>query len=114
MALRIGGPPMAPMAPTAPDAPVPDQIQAGQPAVEPDADDMTDAPTGAMVSPEVARYTGPEARCQSCAHFMSPGSCEVVTGPIDPQGICCIYTPDHEDESTPDSEAPESAPSPQE
>ena len=49
---------------------------------------------GGTVSPESARYFGPEGRCMNCIHFMEPGSCEIVAGQIDPQGICSLFTQD--------------------
>jgi hypothetical protein len=91
MALRIGSakPPteempemMAEMPPT-------------EPEVMPEAlDEMADASTGGMVDPMAARYLGPESRCMGCIHFMEPNACEIVAGPIDPQGICMLFSAD--------------------
>ena len=41
-----------------------------------------------------ARYFGPEAMCQGCIHFLEPDACDVVAGPIDPEGICSLFTAD--------------------
>lgn len=32
-------------------------------------------------------------RCALCAHFVQPGSCQIVAGPISPQGYCRLFTP---------------------
>ena len=106
MALRIGGPNDS--------APMPSQMEAASyPAVM----NGLDAPTGGgMVDPAVARYLGPEAVCATCVHFMEPGSCEVVSGEIDPQGRCCLHTMDMEanDMEMPIEEAPTEEPMPEE
>ena len=54
---------------------------------------------GGNVDPAVARYLGPESRCQGCVHFSEPGSCEIVAGAIDPQGVCSLFTPDEDAQS---------------
>ncbi len=46
------------------------------------------------VSPESARYFGPEGRCANCVHFMEPGSCEIVAGEIAADGICSLFSQD--------------------
>jgi hypothetical protein len=30
-------------------------------------------------------------RCQLCAHFTPPGACQLVQGPISPQGYCRLF-----------------------
>lgn len=68
--------------------------------------DMSQAPDMAMgggqVDPEVARYLEPNYRCNNCVHFMEPGSCEIVAGPIDPEAVCSLYSPDTELMEAPD------------
>jgi hypothetical protein len=32
-------------------------------------------------------------RCGICAHFVPPGMCRIVQGPISPQGYCTLFTP---------------------
>lgn len=47
-----------------------------------------------MVRPDTAGYLGPEQgpfECQNCVHWEAPGSCAVVSGPIDPKGVCCLF-----------------------
>lgn len=56
-----------------------------------DNDDM-------KVSVDEARYFGPDQRCQGCLHFLanpdgSLGTCEIVSGDIDPQGVCILFRP---------------------
>ena len=67
--------------------------------LDPIMDDET-SPEGSMgggqVDPEVARYMEPNYRCNNCVHFMEPGSCEIVAGPIDPEAVCSLHTPDAE------------------
>jgi hypothetical protein len=31
-------------------------------------------------------------RCGICAHFVPPGTCRIVQGPISPQGYCTLFT----------------------
>ena len=91
MALRISDPNPPPRMPT--------QMEAtADPAVIP-MNEMMQPPSGGLVSPETARYFGPEAVCENCIHFVEPGSCEVVAGPIDPGGRCCNYEADTDTET---------------
>jgi hypothetical protein len=30
-------------------------------------------------------------RCSLCAHFVAPSSCQIVQGPISPQGYCRLF-----------------------
>lgn len=103
MALRIGQgqassfPAMMAEEPQAPpveapiEAPTPqDELASVEEAMEPRMG-------MAKVSPEAARYFGPEYRCGSCVHFMEGmqgGECEIVAGPIDPEGVCGLFEPD--------------------
>ena len=96
MALRIG--PSAP-----PEALIEDAIE--EPAEEtmlPMASSM-DMQMSGQVDPMVARYLGPESRCAGCIHFMGGnegmGTCEIVAGPIAPDGVCSLYTPDTEQDA---------------
>ena len=107
MALRIGNPNASPPPPAPPE-----QDEA---ASLPTAMQSLEAPTGAgMVDPAVARYLGPEMRCQNCVHFMEPGSCEVVSGAIDSQGVCSLHTADMEAEMPMEEEVPAEEPMPEE
>ncbi len=80
--------------------------------VEPIGDDAAqgeDMTSEGRVSPDVARYFGPEAICSGCVHFIEPGSCEIVAGPIDPGGRCSLWTSDDAEEKaeSPDEESSE-------
>lgn len=70
--------------------------------IQPTPDQMQ---MGCQVSPESAKYMPPDMRCQSCIHFMEPGSCEVVSGPIDPAGVCLLFVADQPDEGEQDLDA---------
>jgi len=52
--------------------------------------------SGDKVDPGIARYMtsdmGPFI-CANCDHFTGAGDCEVVSGPIDPEGVCILFTP---------------------
>ena len=100
MALRIkGNDPIQP--PAEPDEPeVIDNPE--EEVAEPEAAALPQmAPSGAgLVAPDVARYLGPESVCATCIHFMEPGTCEIVAGPVDPQGRCSLYTPDAQEDPT--------------
>lgn len=89
MALRIGGPVEEPIEETAtPELELP--AEEAMPMIP-------EMGGGGMVTPEAARYFGPESRCEGCVHFMAGelgGSCEIVSGPIDPMGVCSLFTPD--------------------
>ena len=98
MALRIGNP--TPTPPT-----MSQQEAIAEPAVMP-MDEMMQPSSGGLVSPEIARYLGPEAVCATCIHFIDPGSCEIVSGEIDPQGRCCLH---EADDSGIDTETEEAA-----
>ena len=62
---------------------------------------------GGLVDPSVARYFGPDAMCGGCIHFTAAeggGACEIVAGPIDPEGICSLYTADEVADEAPTDE----------
>jgi hypothetical protein len=33
-----------------------------------------------------------EKRCELCIHFLKPGGCKLVTGPISPKGWCRLFS----------------------
>jgi hypothetical protein len=43
--------------------------------------------------PSVAYQDQPDGsrRCALCAHFVEPGSCQIVEGSISPQGYCRLF-----------------------
>lgn len=56
----------------------------------------TAAPAAAQIKvskPSVAYQDQPDGnrRCALCAHFVAPGSCRIVAGPISPQGWCRLF-----------------------
>lgn len=99
---------------------MPQEEAISEPAVMPEEmdapiEELPAEPTG-LVSPEAARYFGPESRCASCIHFMEGmegGACEIVSGPIDPAGVCVLFTADAPEEmmldEMPEAMAPEMA-----
>ena len=79
---------------------------------EPDADDIQPTSKGKYdidkVDPTIAGYLGPEDgpfQCARCIHFDGQGSCNVVAGPIDPEGCCNLFQRGDEDVQNEDSEA---------
>jgi hypothetical protein len=49
--------------------------------------------------------------CSNCQHWEEPNSCGIVQGEIDPEGVCCVYTPPEPEEQggelgVPEEEAP--------
>jgi hypothetical protein len=99
MAFKIGGQKAVPE-----EEPMVEEMPAE--SMEPEA--MMPEASGGLVAPEAARYFGPESRCEGCVHFLMAemGSCEIVSGPIDPQGVCSLFTPDQmlEEAPLPDGE----------
>lgn len=66
------------------------------------------------VKPEIAVYMpshmGPFI-CSNCHYFEEDGSCTLVDGPIDPEGVCHLFTPNEgggKDEAKPKSETEDS------
>lgn len=99
MPIRIG---------TTPTPSMPEQIEAvTQPTL---LTNLNPAPATDLVSPETARYLGPEAVCATCVHFIDPSSCEVVSGDIDPQGRCCLYEADADTDTDEAADALEAMP----
>ena len=46
------------------------------------------------VTPAMASYqTSPkgDAKCETCSHFQAPSSCDLVDGPISPNGWCSLF-----------------------
>ncbi len=74
------------------ELPVEEPLEA--PAEMPEEPMMLPMAGGGQVAQDVARYLGPDAVCQNCIHFLEPNTCEIVAGPIDPQGRCSLFTPD--------------------
>ena len=105
--LQIYGNIFNPLEPTqqvgpAPTDPMPDEAMSEELPLEEEMPLEEPMQMGGMVSPESARYFGPEGRCMNCIHFSEPGSCEIVSGQIDPEGICSLFTQDSMDEPMPD------------
>lgn len=129
--LRIGPPPPPNVSPTGPPpgpsgpgagGPPPELLAAikamqaqgmGASQEDPSDDDTADPSTtpptknpkfdAEKVSPDVARYLDPDAKCGSCAFFGDDGtSCNIVSGPIDPGGTCSLFTPLGKSKSKPD------------
>lgn len=71
-------------------------MSAGAPASAsgpgPDGDAL---PDGDKVDQAIVVYMtsdqGPFA-CQNCKYFDQPSACDIVQGPIDPQGCCDLFT----------------------
>jgi hypothetical protein len=86
----------------------------GQPPVEdapveapvddmpPDDLPINDEPMGEDIhklNPAVVVYKGPESgpfSCSNCLHFLDEGACAIVSGPIDPEGLCNVFESAHE------------------
>lgn len=100
--LRVKGPSGPPPPPEAmpPEAMPPEQ--APPEAMPPE---MPQQPmTFKKVDPSIAVYRQPDDgpfKCANCDHYEEEGSCTIVDGPIDPEGICSIFTPMSQDESGP-------------
>lgn len=92
--LRIFGQINNPLEPSVLEGPAPTEVAPEVPVEEelPLEPEMADLPE-ATVSPESARYFGPEGRCKNCVHFMTPASCEIVQGEISPEGVCSLFSP---------------------
>jgi hypothetical protein len=104
--LRVGpsAPPNIPDPNSPPPDPTggsPDPTLAGAPPpdVVDDPTTMGDNPgeggSDSQVDPGIAGYMGPEEgpfECQHCKFFVDPGSCKLVSGPIDPEGCCNLFT----------------------
>jgi hypothetical protein len=52
------------------------------------------AAQGGKIAPALARYQETpkgKAQCATCASFLAPEACKVVTGTISPTGWCMLY-----------------------
>ena len=114
MALRIGQPSAASfpaVLPTDEEGMVPPEA----PEMMADGPMMMGPQQDGRVSQESARYFGPEYRCAGCVHYLEgpdgAGECEIVAGPIDPEGVCSLFDPDVDalgaEEPMMEAEAPE-------
>lgn len=101
--LPMAGPPTGgPQAPPPglPPGPPP-PMGGGAPPPLPDAPpDLAGGPDGSsgkgQVHPEIAGYMGPDLGpfvCGRCVHFDGQSSCEIVSGQIDPAGLCNLFEP---------------------
>lgn len=58
---------------------------------------IEDHPSGGeKISKDEVNYRAAEDqrfRCGTCEHFSSPGQCELVSGNINPEAICSLYSP---------------------
>ena len=100
MALRIAGP-KKPM-PMEEEMPMeqPEAMMEEMPEEMPE--EMTaEAPTeemgegGGAVPQEIVHYMGPERMeisCSNCDYFSGQGTCVIVAGQIDPEGICNLHS----------------------
>lgn len=83
-----------------------DDLGAGGPPLSPDPAGLPMAPPmGGMgeprhplekLNPITAGYLGGEQGpfiCGRCVHFDGAGSCDIVNGPIDPNGVCHVWEP---------------------
>lgn len=112
MALRIAGLPTAPEQRLIPPdvAPEPPMDDTGSDTA-PD-DTTSESPTGGgTLDPAVAGYKDPEAgpfQCSNCKHFSfsGPNTCEYVSGYIDDNAICNLFTTLDNTQSTQDSTEP--------
>ena len=95
MALRIAGPSQQ----TIVTQPLPVDMEVDAPDIEPEqaieeaaSEPVTDT---SKVSPQIARYMSADQGpfiCANCTHFQDDMLCQVVSGPIDPEGVCILFT----------------------
>lgn len=95
--LRISNGAPADAVPAIPDVPETPQDQQDTPQPgETGGDTNAKKFSADKVDPSVARYMtsddGPFI-CANCEHFTAEGDCQVVSGPIDPEGVCILFTP---------------------
>lgn len=90
--IRVKMPGGAPMPEAVDVAPIEEVLPPEVPEVP--AEEPIESIPGGSVDPAVARYLGPESRCGGCIHFLEPDACEIVAGPIAPDGVCSLFTPD--------------------
>lgn len=92
--IRMKGAP--PQAQTPPDTIPVDQSQETPDEVvdEPKPDDSNQG-GGGQADQSTVGYKGPEQgpfKCSNCVFYSDPGTCSVVSGDIDPDGVCNIFT----------------------
>jgi hypothetical protein len=74
---------------------------------------MEDEPSASelgKVEPTMAFYRTPDMgpfMCGNCTHFREGGSCVIVAGPIEPEGMCNLFTPGESDVEEPAEEMEE-------
>lgn len=100
--LRIGGPQGPPQQGPPPGAPPPEMPpQELPPETPPEAGGKFDAE---KVDPVIVHYMTSDMgpfECGRCDHFDGQGGCGIVAGPIDPKGVCNVFT------SVPSQEGPD-------
>ena len=50
--------------------------------------------SGGKIDPQVAHYMGPDQgpfACSNCSYFTQPTTCEVLSAPVDPGGVCNLF-----------------------
>lgn len=71
----------------------------------PPEDDMSEMPMDDMgesihkIDKSIAVYMPPEYgpfTCSNCLHFLDGGQCAIVSGPVEPEGVCRVFEPAHE------------------
>lgn len=104
--LKVG----LPNKPQLPAEPPPEEL----PLEEPTQDlPITPSPKydAEKVDPQISGYMGPESgpfMCGRCTFFDGANSCAIVSGPIDANGVCNLFTPQ---DANPEAEAIPEAPS---
>lgn len=94
MALRVMGPQIPEELAPLPEESMPLPEDAGM-LMEEDAELPPSAMEQGKVTPIVANYKGPELGPFACAHcgfFQGDGTCALVAGPIEPEGLCNLFT----------------------
>lgn len=86
--------------------PVPEELPQMEPEADlPEPEGLAEALTaenpeagGGMVDPTLAKYMGPDMRCGSCKHFQEPSTCDLLSGPVEADGVCMLFEPMEQDE----------------
>jgi hypothetical protein len=89
--LGPGGPPPPGLPPGAPQPPDGQGLAPGKPKFDIQ-----------KVTQPVSGYMGPEMgpfECEHCHHFEDPGSCNIVSGAIDPHGCCNLFEKNDDQEN---------------
>jgi hypothetical protein len=117
MALRIGGKPPIGLPPIEEDVTAIDPAEealleelAGMEEEALEEDPLPEEPAGVgVVDPLTAGYKGPEEgpfNCGNCKFFVEDGTCQIVSGPVEAEGLCNMFTSKAGDEPL-DEEIPE-------